>query len=223
MLPPPESPRGPESAAGAPPAALLLRWLAGLEGVPGVLGRGGRIADLGCGEGRVTEALARAYPRACLTGLDPCGVSVARAGRRAQAAGLAARLTFACTLDPEGAPFDLVLLTRGLRGLDDPLEVVRRAAAHLAPEGTLLVVEPVGRSPVAEPSEAREACFLACGPVPAAPGRRDLGDQLCEARLREVLARAGFARVLRIAEPPTWLALQARLGAAIEPGSRRDR
>ena len=46
------------------------------------LGSGGRIADLGCGEGASTVALARAYPQAEVLGLDLDAASIEELGWR---------------------------------------------------------------------------------------------------------------------------------------------
>ncbi|MCC6212196.1 MAG: hypothetical protein IT513_14265, partial [Burkholderiales bacterium] len=46
-------------------------WLASLPEVVGRLDAGGRALDVGCGAGRVALALARAFPRASILGLDP--------------------------------------------------------------------------------------------------------------------------------------------------------
>jgi tRNA G46 methylase TrmB len=53
-----------------------------------------RVADLGCGSGWSTIAIAQAYPVVLVDGIDLDESSVAEARRNAEAAGIADRVTF---------------------------------------------------------------------------------------------------------------------------------
>jgi hypothetical protein len=64
---------------------------------------GCQIADVGCGEGWSTLALARSYPEATVTGIDIDAPSVTAARAHAEEAGLSNRVSFA---DPGGAALD---------------------------------------------------------------------------------------------------------------------
>ena len=78
---------GPEFRAGqgginrpAFTSALVEEWLPALGATAERLAGGGRLADVGCGQGWSTIAVARAYPKADVWGfdLDPGSISDAR-------------------------------------------------------------------------------------------------------------------------------------------------
>ena len=117
---------------------LGAEWIPALPDLHDRLGSGGRVADLGCGEGASTLALARAYPRAEVLGLDldPASIDAAR-----QAAG-DLDVTFECrdAADPELAgSFDLVTLFETLHDMAHPVQALAAARSMLAPEGAVLV------------------------------------------------------------------------------------
>ena len=113
---------GPEFRAGqgginrpAFTSALVEEWLPALGPTAERLAGGGRLADLGCGQGWSTIAVARAYPTAEVWGfdLDPASIADARANAAEQqaaarfevgdAAGLSANGPYDVALDPGGA------------------------------------------------------------------------------------------------------------------------
>jgi 2-polyprenyl-3-methyl-5-hydroxy-6-metoxy-1,4-benzoquinol methylase len=117
---------------------LGAEWIPSLPDLHERLGSGGRIADLGCGEGASTLALARAYPRAEVLGLDldPSSIEAARA-----AAG-EVEVTFECrdAADPALAgSFDLVTLFETLHDMAHPVQALAAARSMLTPEGAVLV------------------------------------------------------------------------------------
>lgn len=120
------------------------------EQLAGVLGLEGeeRVLDLGGGAGNFAAALARAHPalRIELIDLPP----VAREAEHALARqGLTERIAvrgenfLTETLDPTGAGYDLVLLSRVLMGLTDAdaLELLARVRDALRPGGRAVVHE----------------------------------------------------------------------------------
>jgi SAM-dependent methyltransferase len=101
-----------------------------------------RVADLGCGCGWSSIALARAYPNAYIDGIDLDEASVTEARRNAAAAGVADRVRFACR--NAGNPalpggYNLVTFFETLHDLADPVAALRAAAALLRPGGAALI------------------------------------------------------------------------------------
>jgi len=101
-----------------------------------------RVADVGCGSGWSSIALARAYPAARIHGIDLDDASIAEARHNAAAAGVTDRVRFESrdASDPALAgQYDLVTLFETLHDLADPVSALRAAAALLAPGGAVLV------------------------------------------------------------------------------------
>jgi 2-polyprenyl-3-methyl-5-hydroxy-6-metoxy-1,4-benzoquinol methylase len=103
-----------------------------------------RVLDLGCGLGASSIALASAYPRAQVLGVDLDQASVTEARAQAAEAGVADRVTFvvgdAARVATE-TPFDLVTLFEALHDMGDPVGALRAARALLAADGSVLVAD----------------------------------------------------------------------------------
>lgn len=103
-----------------------------------------RVADLGCGADWSTIGLARAFPKAEVTGFDIDGASIADAARNATRAGVADCVTFAVhdAADPvPRAPYDLVCIFEALHDMHQPVEALAAGRAALIPGGSVLVVD----------------------------------------------------------------------------------
>jgi SAM-dependent methyltransferase len=103
-----------------------------------------RVLDLGCGLGASSIALARAYPRAQVLGVDLDQASVAEARTAAAQAGVADRVTFVSGDAAQAAakgPFELATVFEALHDMGDPVGALRAARALLAPGGSVLVAD----------------------------------------------------------------------------------
>lgn len=101
-----------------------------------------RVADLGCGSGWSTVAIANGYPRAWVDGIDIDEASIDSARRVAADAGVADRVTFfqRDAAHPALARrYDLVTLFETLHDMAHPVEVLTAARGMLAPGGAVLV------------------------------------------------------------------------------------
>jgi len=125
---------------------LASTWLPAVPGLDRRLRSAppARVLDLGCGLGASSIALARAYPRAQVLGVDLDQASIAEARARAAEAGVADRVTFvvgdAARVTAE-APVDLVTLFEALHDLGDPVGALRAARGLLADDGSVLVAD----------------------------------------------------------------------------------
>jgi SAM-dependent methyltransferase len=125
---------------------LPCEWLAAMPDVVARLdtGRPARVADVGCGQGWSTIAVAQEFLYAQVDGLDLDRGSIADARRNAEEAGLNGRLRFlegdAGGLAAHG-PYDLILLLEALHDLARPVDALAAARGALAEGGTVLVVD----------------------------------------------------------------------------------
>ena len=96
-----------------------------------------RIADVACGGGWSTIAMARAYPKATVEGYDLDEASIELARANAAAEGLDIRFEVRNAAEIEGE-FDLVTVFEAIHDMSQPVEVL---AALRGLGGTLLVVD----------------------------------------------------------------------------------
>jgi SAM-dependent methyltransferase len=196
---------------------LVSSWIPALDGVEVKLQAGARVADVGCGLGASTILMAQAFPRSRFVGYDSHAPSIETARRRAQAAGVADRVRFE-TGDArryEERDLDLVACFDCLHDMEDPAGAARHVRETLRPDGTFLVVEPFAhdRRELNHNAVGRvfySASTMLCVPHSLSQKGPALGAQAGEARLREILAGAGFTRFRRATETPFNLVLEAR-------------
>jgi SAM-dependent methyltransferase len=101
-----------------------------------------RVADLACGLGRSSIAIARGYPKVVVDGLDLDEASIARARQLLPASGVDDRVTFHCRDAADAAlsgRYDLVTIFEALHDMSYPVEVLRSARGLLADGGRVLV------------------------------------------------------------------------------------
>lgn len=198
-------------------ANLVSNWLPALDGVTDELTRGAAVADIGCGHGASTLAMAEAYPSSTFVGFDAHPASIDAARRRADEAGLAERVSFEVA-DGTGIPgrYDLVCFFDCLHDMGDPVGTLSRVRSALADDGTVLLVEPFAGDAVEDNLNPVGAAYYAFSTLLCTPSSLSqevgaaLGAQAGEARLRHVATSAGFSRFRRVAETPFNLVLEAR-------------
>jgi SAM-dependent methyltransferase len=199
-------------------ASLVSEWLPALDGVVEQLEAGIGVADVGCGHGHSTILLAEAFPNSRFFGFDTHLASIEEARRNAAEAGVADRVVFevAGATDYPGRDYGLITFFDCLHDMGDPITAARHAARVLAPDGTVMLVEPFANdrvedniSPVARIYYAAST-MICCAHAISEGGNLVLGAQAGEARLAEVLRKAGFTHVRRAAESPFNLILEVR-------------
>ncbi len=189
-------------------SALASAWLPAAEGVVGKLAAGGSVLDVGCGWGVASVIIAQAWPNARVTGIDLDDVSIAQARKRAAEAGVTGQVSFevADATALPGGGYDIVIFTDSLHDMGDPVAAVAEARRVLAPDGVLLVIEPLAADRFADDFTNPYArvgyaiSTMACTPSSLAqPGGAGLGAMAGEAKLRDVLAAAGIGGIERVA------------------------
>jgi SAM-dependent methyltransferase len=195
-------------------ANLLSSWLPALDGVVEKLERGARVADVGCGHGTSTRIMAEAFPNSEFVGIDFHDESVIEARQKAD--GLPnVRFEAARAQDFEGGGFDLVTLFDALHDMGDPVGAARHIAGALAPDGKLMLVEPMAGDALEQNLHPVGRIFYAASTnfcVPASLGQEvgvALGAQAGQKRLEAVLREGGLANVRRAAETPFNMVLEA--------------
>ena len=198
--------------------SLVSQWLPALDGVVERLEAGISVADIGCGHGHSTLLMAEAFPRSRFHGFDTHDGSIAAARRNAADAGLADRVTFrvgSATTYP-GNEYGLICFFDCLHDMGDPVGAANYAARALAPDGTVMLVEPFANdrvedniSPVARLYYSASTA-LCCAHAISEGGHHVLGAQAGQTRLAAVFRKAGLTHFRRAAETPFNLILEAR-------------
>jgi SAM-dependent methyltransferase len=199
-------------------SSLVSAWLPALDGVVAHLEAGIAVADVGCGHGHSTVLMAQAFPRSRFFGFDVHRASIEEARRIAANVGLADQVHFDVARAahyPDGN-FGLICFFDCLHDMGDPVAAARHAARVLAPDGTVMLVEPFANdrvedniSPIARAYYAASTT-ICCAHAISEGGQVVLGAQAGEARLAEVFRRAGFTRFRRAAETPFNLVFEVR-------------
>jgi 2-polyprenyl-3-methyl-5-hydroxy-6-metoxy-1,4-benzoquinol methylase len=201
---------GREAQAGAnrPQFVHLLasEWLPAMPDVHERLQAGppGAVADVACGAGWSSIALARAYPNATVDGYDVDEGSVELARANAASAGLDDRVRFHVrdAGDPELAGrYDLVTVFESVHDMPRPVEVLRAMRGLAGGDGAVLVVDEKVADAFAAPGDEVERLMytysvLCCLPVgmsetPSAA----TGTVMRMETLRRYAREAGFAAV----------------------------
>jgi SAM-dependent methyltransferase len=200
-------------------ASLVKEWLPALDGVVAKLKSGALVADIGCGHGHSTTLMAQAFPVSEFKGFDAHAESVTAAREVAAEAGVGKRASFATARadDYEGVGYDLICFFDCLHDMGDPVKAAAHAAKAIAPDGTVMLVEPFANdrvedniSPVARMYYAASTT-ICCAHAISEGGHLVLGAQAGEARLADVFRKAGFTRFRRAMATPFNLILEAKL------------
>ena len=103
-----------------------------------------RVADVACGVGWSSIAIARGYPKVRVDGIDsdPASIDLARELAVTEGLGDRVRFSVADAADPGfDGPYDLVTIFEAVHDMSRPVEVLRTVREALAPDGTLLVAD----------------------------------------------------------------------------------
>jgi len=178
---------------------LGSEWLPAMPDVHERLRRpGARIADLACGAGWSSIAMARAYPDARVEGFDADEASIALARANAAGEGLEERVRFhvrnVAAGDAPGA-YDLVTVFEAIHDLAHPVEALSAMRALAAPDGAVLVMDERTNDRMT-PGDPNERYLYGCSVLvclPAGMGEED------SAATGTVMRRQTFERYARAA------------------------
>jgi 2-polyprenyl-3-methyl-5-hydroxy-6-metoxy-1,4-benzoquinol methylase len=143
--------------------AYVGDWIADLPDVATRLtAGGGRIADLACGTGWSSIAMARAFPGVQVDGIDIDPGSIERATANAAAAGAGPNVAFvhADAANADGAGrYDLVTIFEALHDMSQPVPVLQAARRLLAPGGAMLIADERTADAFTAPGDELERFF----------------------------------------------------------------
>lgn len=171
------------------------------------------IADVGCGAGWSSLALARAYPAARVHGVDTNAQTIELARRHAREASAEERVSFAVAdaAHLDGGPYDLVCFFECLHDMPRPVDALRRARELLTSGGAVLVGDERTAETFTAPGDERERSnyawsVLSC--LPYGMSGQDpagTGTVMRPATLRRYAEAAGLSRFRTLpVEHPDW-------------------
>jgi 2-polyprenyl-3-methyl-5-hydroxy-6-metoxy-1,4-benzoquinol methylase len=163
-----------------------------------------KVADLGCGTGWSSIAMAQAYPKIEVDGFDLDEAAIGAAHDHAAQAGVADRVRFdvanASTMQLAG-PYDLVTIFEALHDMSHPVEALAVARSLLAPGGSLVVADELVADRFDLPADEHERyaygwSVVSCLPsAMGEPGAVGTGAVMRPATLRRYATEAGFTDV----------------------------
>ncbi len=184
---------------------LTQEWVPALPGVADLLSRpGARALDLGCGVGWSSIALATAYPRLHVLGVDSDDASVMDARAHAEAAGVVDRVRFEVAdadAPVAAASCDVAFYFEALHDLAHPVESLTAVRSALRPGGVVVVVDERAEEEFAPGGSEVERLLAAssvlhCLPVGRSQeGSAATGALFRPATMRTYAERAGFSHV----------------------------
>jgi predicted O-methyltransferase YrrM len=207
---PPPLPWEPEGRAEANRARFIN--LLGTEWLPAIVDvhvrlradPPARVADVACGTGWSSIAMAQAYPNITVDGVDLDHDAITAARRNAERAGVADRVRFSVTdaadLGGQGG-YDLVTIFEALHDMSRPVDALSAARQMLSEDGTLLVVDGLVADEFTVPASPRERTEYGWSVVSCLPGAMAdpqtaaTGAVMRPSVLRQYALQAGFGEV----------------------------
>jgi len=178
---------------------LGSEWLPSMPDVHDRLQRpGARVADLACGAGWSSVAIARAYPEVRVDGYDADEASIDLARAHAAAAGLDDRVRFHVRdvsepQDPGPDGYDLVCVFEALHDMAHPVEALAAMRALAAPDGAVLVMDERTNDALT-PGDPLEQFFYGASVLVCLPTGMSEPDSAATGTVMRPATFAGYAR-----------------------------
>jgi len=197
---------------------LVDDWIGAIDGLAAKLAAGAKVADVGCGHGASSIQIAKKFPRSMVTGFDIHAESIRTARERAEEEHGFDNLTFevAAAKTYEDNAFDLICFMDCLHDMGDPEGAARHARYSLQLDGVVMLVDPAAKDCVSDNINPVSRLYYAASTAVCTPCslsqevKAGLGAQAGPKRLSEVMRKAGFSSVEKVAETPFNIILAAR-------------
>jgi 2-polyprenyl-3-methyl-5-hydroxy-6-metoxy-1,4-benzoquinol methylase len=189
---------------------LVQTWIPALPGVAEKLEAGGTAVDVGCGSGRAPIAIAKAFPDARVTGVDVHAGSIERARARAEAEGVADRVTFEVGdgADLDHGAYDLITTFDVVHDSVDPIGLMTAIRKGLRDDGAYLMLEMNASGDVDENDNPLgrmlyNVSTLYCMTTSLAHGGAGIGACMGQHKAEELATESGYShfRKLPIEDP----------------------
>jgi 2-polyprenyl-3-methyl-5-hydroxy-6-metoxy-1,4-benzoquinol methylase len=163
-----------------------------------------RIADVACGTGWSSIALARAYPKVEVRGYDSDQASIELARRNAEGEGVSDRVTFSvgdAAESPDAGRYDLVTVFEAIHDMARPVEALARIREMLAPDGSVVIADERTADAFTAPGDDLERLFYSWSVFFCLPTGREqqpsaaTGTVMRADKLREYAVSAGYKAV----------------------------
>lgn len=171
------------------------------------------VADVGCGAGWSSLALARAYPGIHVHGVDTNAHAVDLARRHAEEAALEGRVSFtvADAAHLDGGPYELVCFFECLHDMPRPVDALRRAEELLVEGGAVIVGDEKAAETFTAPGDELERMLYAWSVLSCLPygmsgeAPAGTGTVMRSSTLRRYAEEAGLGRFETLpVESPDW-------------------
>ncbi|WP_028048084.1 bifunctional 2-polyprenyl-6-hydroxyphenol methylase/3-demethylubiquinol 3-O-methyltransferase UbiG [Cellulomonas sp. URHD0024] len=178
---------------------LVDEVLPGIPSLHALLRGGARLADLGCGEGWSSIAIAQAYPETSVVGIDIDASSIEAARSNAGAVDVTFELADAASV--HGEKFDAITFFECVHDLPDPVAVLAAARAMVRDDGYVLVADERTQESFTAPADAVERLFYGWSLTICLPSGRATspsvatGTVMRPATLERYARAAGFAGI----------------------------
>ena len=161
-----------------------------------------RVADVACGQGRSSIAIARAYPQVQVDGIDSDHASIEFARRNLEGSGVEDRVAFhdrdAADAELAGR-YDLVTIFEALHDMSYPVEVLKAVRGLLADGGVVFIGDERTEDTFTAPASEVERLFYGysvfhCLPVGMiGEGAAGTGTVIRAETVKDYAERAGFS------------------------------
>ena len=120
---------------------VLPVMIPALTGVQEKLQQGARVADVGCGDGALAVALAKAFPASVIHAMDPNSHAIAHVDAQARQHSLHNLSTFVASADrmPGNDRYDLIITFDCLHDMTHPQAAIDEIFRRLEPDGTWFI------------------------------------------------------------------------------------
>lgn len=132
-----------------------------------------RVADIACGTGWSSIAVARAYPKVVVEGFDLDPDAITAASGNADESGVGDRVSYSvadATALPTSGTYELVMIIEALHDMSRPVEALGAARQILAPEGSLLVADERVQEEFTAPASDQDRLAYGWSVVDCLPG-----------------------------------------------------